>query len=250
MSATRARRSSAAPARAERGRLTALTWALAAAALAAIGWWLLSSPVAAVRGVEVVGYERPDRPELTAALAQAASEGNLVRLPTGALREAAAAFPWVAEIDIQRDWPAGVTVVVTPAEPVAAATTKRGRGVFVDASGTVLGRAPARPGLARLRLPGGAPAAGGEVAARVAPALAFVVALGDDPLARRVRGLRLERGQLVGSLAGSGALVIGRPDSLEAKALALAAVINHLSFEEQRAVAYVDVTVPDHPVVG
>lgn len=245
----RPRRRTAARAR-ERCQLTALNWALAAAAVLAVGWWLVTSPVAAVREVEVVGYERPDRAALASALGEAAAEGNLVRLPVGAIREAAAAFPWVAEVDVQRNWPAGVSVVITPAEPVAVATSKRGRGVLVDASGTVLGRAPERPGMARLRLPGGAPRAGGMLGTKLAPALAFVVALDDDPLARRLRGLRIERGSLIGSIAGSGDLVVGRPEHLDAKALALAAVLNRLSFEEQRALRYVDVTVPEHPATG
>ena len=80
---------------------------LGALAALALLWWLANGPMLAVGDVTVRGYDRPDRDALVAAIDEAASDGTMVSPPVDEIRDAAAAFPWVASVSVQRDWPRG-----------------------------------------------------------------------------------------------------------------------------------------------
>jgi hypothetical protein len=246
----RERRRQVARARARRRR-TALLVALGAAAGIAVLWWLLTGPVTAVQGVRVAGYDRDDRDDLAAALGAAASGGSMISPPVDDLRAAAARFPWVESISVRRDLPRMLAVVVEQAEPAAVAVPAAGAPVLVTASGRVLGPAAERnPGLGWLRLDAEPPAPGGTLPGESRAAAAFLAAA-PPAAASRVRALRREEGGvLVAELRGGPELRLGRPERLEAKAVALGIVLDHLSEEEERAAAYLDLSAPERPALG
>jgi cell division protein FtsQ len=232
-----------------RRRRTALLAVLGLAAGAALLWWLATGPLLAVSGVSVSGYDREDRPALEAALAEAASEGTVLRPPVTAMRLAAARFPWVASVSVERDWPRGVSVQVAEAEPVAVAASGEG-AVLVSEAGRVLGPVSGRAGLGWLRLSQAPPAPGYALPDEGLAPLAFVAAAGPE-VGRRVRALRVdERGLLTGRLADGPELRLGGPERLAAKATALGLVLARLTPEEERAAAYVELSVPERPAVG
>lgn len=232
-----------------RRRRTSLLLAVGVAAGAVLLWWLATGPLLAVSGVSVSGYDRDDRPALEAALAEAAADGTVLRPPVTAMRLAAARFPWVASVSVERDWPRGVSVQVVQAEPVAVAASAEG-AVLVSEAGRVLGPVSGKPGLGWLRLGQAPPAAGYALPEDARAALGFVAAA-DPEVGARVRALRVdERGLLTGRLAGGPELRLGRPERLGAKAIALGLVLARLTPEEERAAAYVELSVPERPAVG
>ena len=192
--AVAARRRRIARARGRRRRIAVLLGVAGLASLALL-WWLAHGPLLAVSGVKVRGYDRDDRAALVAAIDEAASSGTMVSPPTDAIRAAAAAFPWVASVSVQRDWPRGVTVDVTPARPVAVAAGPDGAAAVVSEAGRVLGPVPQEAGLGWLRLPAAPPAAGYALGEGDRAGLAFLAAAPPEA-ARRVRqlGVRRERG--------------------------------------------------------
>lgn len=248
--AMRERRRRVARARARRRR-TALLVALGTAAGIAVLWWLLTGPLTAVQGVRVAGYDRDDRDDLAAALDAAASGGSMVSPPLDDLRAAAARFPWVESISVARDLPRMLSVTVRQAEPAAVAVAPGAEPVLVTASGRVLGPAAERnPGLGWLRLDEDPPAPGGTLPGEPRAAAAFLAAA-PSAAAGRVRALRPgDGGVLVADLRGGPELRLGRPERLGAKAAALGIVLDHLSEEEERAAAYLDLSVPERPALG
>jgi cell division septal protein FtsQ len=243
-----ARRRQIARARSRRRRVSLLT-VLGVAAAVAVLWWALSGPLTAIRSVEVTGYDRPDQGELQRALRAAADEGSMLRLPTGALRAAAQPFPWVGEVSVARDWPAGVRVAVTPARPVAVVTGPGADPVLVTGDGRVLGPAGKEPRLARIGVREEVPPYGGRLGADARAALQL--AAGVEPgVARRLRELRMAEGQLLGRLVDGPELRLGGPGRMVAKATALGLVLNQLSAEDEAAAEYIDLTLPERPAVG
>jgi cell division protein FtsQ len=225
---------------------------LAAAALAALGllWWLAQGPLLAVSGVKVRGYDRGDRAALVAAIDDAASGGTMVSPPADEIRAAAAAFPWVASVSVQRDWPRRVTVDVTMARPVAVAAGPDGRAALVSDAGRVLGPVPEAAGLGWLRLPAPPPPAGYALGEGDRAGLAFLAA-SPPAAARRVRQLGVdEAGALSGRIDGGPVLRLGRPDDLAAKARALALVLAQVPAEDLDAATYIDLRAPVRPAIG
>ena len=227
-----------------------LVRALVLGALLLSAWWLLNSPVFAFGGVQVDGYDGADKTQLEVALRNAAGEGNLFQLPRDEIKSAAGRFPEVGDVAVTRQWPRSLRITVIPARPVAALVSQKGQSKLVSAQGRVIGPAPAKHRLPRLFMAGPTPKAGSSVPKGVAPALAFVRELPPE-VASRVRALRLAKNtRLEGRIAGSGLLIVGRPERPRARAAALTAVINNLSDEDQAAARYVDITVPERPAVG
>lgn len=237
-------------ARAEgRRRRSRVVTLLGAAAVLALAWWALTGPLVAVRGVNLVGYDRADRPELDLALRAAAESGSMLRVPVQALRGATQPFPWVGSVTVSRDWPAGVTVAVTPAEPVAALATPGGEAVLVSARGRVLGPAPTDHELAQVAIRA-APPAPGRPTPRAARGAVQLAAASPPEVRVRLRELRAGEGVLVGRLTDGPRLRLGGPERMVAKALALEAVLNQLSPADERRAAYIDLSVPERPAVG
>ena len=244
-----ARRRRIARARGRQRRLTALVGLGALAALALL-WWLAQGPLLAVEHVTVRGYDRPDRDALVAAIEKAASGGTMVSPPVDDVRAAAAAFPWVASVSVQRDWPRGVTVDVDTARAVAIAAAARGDAALVAESGRVLGPVPDDAGLGWLRVPAPPPLAGYALPDADRAALAFLAAL-PPQASRRVRRLGMDAtGALSGRIDGGPSLRLGRPEHLAAKARALGLVLAQVPSEDVSSAAYIDLRVPKRPAIG
>ena len=122
--------------------------------------------------------------------------------------------------------------------------------MLVTADGRVLGPAPARGGLARVRLSGPAPPEGARITEADARLSLQLVRALPAALSGRLRELRVEGGQLLGSLAGGPQLRLGPPDDIAVKAQALTVVLDHLTPDEERTATYLDVSVPERPALG
>jgi cell division septal protein FtsQ len=245
-----ARRRSIMGARARRRR-TVVLGVLAGLATLGAGYWALTGPPAAIRHLSVTGYSRKDAKALDWAARVAASSGTMVSLPTGRIREALAAFPWVASVEVRRDWPWGIVVAVRQARPAAVIVPSRGQRMLVTASGRVLGAAPPRPGLPRIRMDGPPPATGRALtSAAVRAPLAFLAPLPKE-IARRVRRLGFDKKGLLGArLQGGPELRLGAPELLHEKARALVAIMHYLPASQASSVSYLDLTVPQNAAAG
>lgn len=222
----------------------------AALGCAFAGWWLATGPVLAVRDVRIRGYDRGDAPQLREALADAAGRGgSLIVPPVGSIRRTAVRFPWVADVVVHRDLPAGLTVQIVPAAPAAVLVPARGGPVLVSPAGLVMGPAGARDGLARIRVRGEAPAVGARVPAAARAPLTFALAL-DPSVSGRVRGLALARGAVTGRLASGPELRLGPPVQMRAKAMALEAIVRGVRPSDVARAGYVELSEPDHPALG
>jgi len=131
----------------QRRRLSRATVALIAVGvalvLAAAAWVLLVSSVFGVSHVQVQGNVRVEQADVVAA-AKIPGGTPLARLDTAAVAARVASIPAVAGVDVRRDWPRGVTIVVR--ERVAAAVRERGTGfVLVDRTGVVFDQVDKRP---------------------------------------------------------------------------------------------------------
>lgn len=222
---------------------------LGTAAAVMLLYWLATGPLLAVHGVSLRGYDRPDAAELQAALERAGETGTVISPPTGRVRAAAAAFPWVESLTVSRSWPRGLTVSIEQAEPLAVAAAG-GQAVVVSDSGRVLEAREGDVGLGWIRLGEAPPAPGGRLAADQAALLGFLGAA-EPAVARRVRALQLGRdGMVTGRLDGGPELRLGPPERMEAKAVALGLVLKSLSPDEEAAATYITLVAPENPAVG
>jgi len=216
----------------------------------ALLWWLANGPLLAVSGVSLRGYDREDRAALVAAIDAAASGGTVLAPPVAEVRAAAAAFPWVASVAVQRDWPRGLTVDVEVARPAAAVAARSGEPALVSAAGRVLGPVPEGAGVGWLRLSRPPPAAGYALPEAERGGLAFLAAAAPE-VARRVRELGAEAtGALSGRIDGGPELRLGRAERMRAKARALALVLAAVPADELAQAAYIDLRIPARPVIG
>ena len=236
----------------DRGRRRRSALLLGAGLLAALAlmWWLAHGPLLAVGNVTLRGYDRQDRAALLQAIDSAAADGTVVSPPVDGIRSAAAAFPWVASVAVQRDWPRALAVEVTMARPVAVAAVAGAEPALVSESGRVLGPVPEGAGLGWLRATGPPPAAGYALPDADRAALSFLAAAPPEA-ARRVRQLGLDQaGTLAGRIDGGPALRLGRPEALAAKARALALVLSQVPAQELAAATYIDLRIPRRPAIG
>jgi|GEM_PF-2689372 len=214
-----------------------------------LGHWLATGPVLTARGVHVAGYDRADAAQLDAALEAAAGRGgSLLAPPVGAMRRAAVRFPWVADIVVRRDLPAGLAVQVIPAEPAAIAVPPEGAPAFVSRAGLVMGPAGDARGLPRLRLAGPVPPPGAALPRGARAPLAFVLAL-EPEVAGRIRALRVEGGRVLGRY-GRVEVRLGAPVQMAAKAAALEAVVAGVAPGEVAVADYIELSEPLHPALG
>lgn len=242
------RRRAIARARGRRRRSGALLL-LGTAAAVALVYWLATGPLLAVHDVRMRGYEREDRGELLAALTAAAGEGTILSPAVAEMRRAADAYPWVESIAVARTWPRGLKVEVTQARPLAVAAFGD-RSVLVAAGGRVLADREGAPGLGWMRLAAEPPPAGARLPEGARAALGFLAAA-DPEVAARVRALTPARdGVVTGRLARGPELRLGPPERLPAKAAALGLVLAELTPAEQRSASYIDLTFPERPAVG
>lgn len=221
-----------------------------AAVLLAIAVMLLvveRSPLVALAEVRITGTEVLD-PADVMATANLPLGTSLLRLPLAAVRDRVEALPRVRDAEVVRVDP--VTVEIRVTERVPTLEARRGdQAVVVDDDGIVMARG-AVDGLSVVVVRDGPLPAPGESVA-VNPALANAVAFDHDlpgPTRSLVRAIRAEgedRAVLV--LRDDVRVEVGRAEDVEAKARALAAVLEDL---DGREVVSIDVRAPAAPIVN
>jgi hypothetical protein len=226
-----------------RAVVAAIVVALAAGLYA---FWLRDSSLVAVEDVTVTGLSSRDADRVRVALASTAETMTTLHFDERRLEEAAAAFPVVARIEAEPDFPGGATIHVVEHRPAAIAVAD-GRRQPIAGDGSVLAGMPVEGDLPTIDLavampqrqlgPGAA-----RDAARVAGAAPAVIARRVDTLSREggARGV-------VAQLEDGTELLFGAPERLVAK---WAAAIRVLADEEAGGAAYLDVRIPERPVAG
>lgn len=221
---------------------------LAGAALLGAGYqfWFRDSSLVRVEQATVEGLTTKDAPEIRRSLIAAASDMTTLHVRPEALERAVVAYPAVQSVEAVADFPHSLRVSVVEQSPAAVLAVRGERDTPVAADGTLLdGLRPERalpelsvtaaPAGERLRDPGALPAL------RVAEAA-------PEALAGRVR-LTAERrgGALVVTLRDGPEIVFGDASRAAAKWAAAASALREPA---AAGVRYVDVRLPERPVVG
>jgi cell division protein FtsQ len=253
-----------------RRRLKFLCTLLAVAVLAATGIGITHSWLLAVHHVEVSGTAHISRAEVIAAAG--VRDGDLmVDIHPGRLASRLDGLPWVASAAVSRHWPTTVQIRITERVPVALIPSQPGQVAVVDGTGRVLavGPAPGGPPALPVSDPAGAGAAAGRRLptivgldpaggpgssladdGRLQGALALIAALaanGPPSLRDRISTVSVAPdGQLSATLAPAITLRLGPSEQLEAKLLALGALVQQVDL---KGVTSIDVRVPDSPVL-
>jgi len=211
---------------------------LAAVLVAALtgGWFAVrDAPFVAVERVSVRGATGPDADAVRRALTDAAKRMTTLHVDGGTLHDAVARYPTVADVEVDRDLPNGLTLRVRE-RPTVAAVVVGGKRTPMAADGDVLEGARASR-----HLPTVAPS--GRSRARVIAMLAAAPA----PLLRRARRAYLGPNGLTLAMREGPTLYFGRGDRLAAKWASAARVLAHPDSEGAR---YVDVRVPERAAAG
>jgi cell division protein FtsQ len=205
------------------------------------GTFLLArqSSLVEVRQVTVTGLTGPEGPEVRRRLTAAAREMTTLAVDDDELREVAARFPVVEDVEAEPDLPHGLRITVRERTPVAVVGS-----TLVAGDGRLLRGAPARP-LPTVRT--GAPAAGSRLTDPRALAIVGVLAGAPRPLLSRIATADAGRGGIVFALRDGPQLRFGAPERPRAKWAAAAAV---LADETSRGATYVDVRLPERPAAG
>lgn len=232
-----------------RRRRTALLGLVAGSALVAGVWWLGTGPVLSVTSVEISGYRQPDQATIARTVQIAARHGTMLKLPTVSVREALSRYPWVRDVSVHHNWLRGIDVRIVQATPAAIAVTGDGRRLVVSTDGRVLGQDTKERPLPVYRV---ASLTVGEWLRGPAQRGPFEFLTAMSPqTGRQVKDLRLERGVVIGRLAGGTELKLGPPRQLWAKGRAVEAVLESPKIAEQLAKAgYLDVSAPKQPTLG
>jgi cell division protein FtsQ len=215
-------------------RATVALLLLGTAVVVGVGaWLLLVSSLFGVAHVQVLGVDRVDRTELVKAAAIV--DGTpLARLDTRGVAGRIERIPAVRSVEVRRDWPRGVTVVVH--ERVPAAVRERGTGfVLVDRTGVVFGQVADRPRDLPLV---SAPVSAGAPALRAALDALDAVPLSIRAQVRSVRAASVDEVTL--QLTRGRSVVWGDPGLGRRKGQVLAVLLT------RKARVY-DVSVPDAP---
>jgi cell division protein FtsQ len=221
-----------------------LRLALTVTIVAVIGWALLASPLLGVSSVQVDGVATLPAGQVRDA-AGIDPGTPLLRVDVGAAEARVAQLPQVRSVEVTRGWPH--SVVITVVERVAVAIVgKPGRRALVDAEGvlfdTVTGEGPA--GVVPLEVADPAP---GDPATMAG--LAAVRAL-PDPLRAMVRVATVVSAEDISLTLTDGTVVRwGGPEESEAKAKALAALLDQIAAGGLEPAAAIDVSAPEAVVL-
>lgn len=227
-----------------RRRLIWVVAALAVVVVAALGFWLVRSPLLAVREVTATGAVRSDP------VAVAAAVGVTPGIPTisadaGAVQAVLLRDPWIADAEVIVSWPGSVTINVVERVPLA---VMRGSGesALVASDGTVLEAGDGPP--PHILIAGDVPRAGSAIRSTGFVAAAeFVAGLGPDLRARTELTVRDEGGVVrLSAIVAGHEVILGRPVEMPLKAAALTAILDTGVPDD----AYIDLNAPTRPAVG
>jgi cell division protein FtsQ len=207
-------------------------------------FWLRDSSLVAVTQVKVAGAEGPEAAAVTNLLKHDAKGMSTLNADEAKLTEAVAGFPTVAGIDVETNFPHGMTVTVDSRPPVVLVDVA-GHKTPVAGDGTVLtgvdkGRTEL-PVIKLDRMPAGAKVTG--------DALAESIVLGGapDPLRSLIDRVRFKGEQgVVVTLAGL-PVIFGTSEKVQEKWTALSATLADPSLS---SLSYLDVRVPERPAAG
>jgi cell division protein FtsQ len=219
---------------------------LAAAVLVvgAVVWLLLASPVLGVSTVQVDGVTTlpADQVRETAGIEPGTP---LLRVDVDAARERVARLPQVASVEVTRGWPRTVVVTVVERVPIAIVGTP-GRRSLVDAEGVLFDTVTGEPPAGVVPLQVAAPGPGDPA---TMAGLAAVEALPGD-LRRQVTSAAATTAEDVSLTLADGTLVRwGGPEQSDAKATALAALLEQLADGDLEPAATIDVSTPEAVVL-
>jgi cell division protein FtsQ len=187
--------------------------------LLALAWLLLLSSWLTVDRVAVVGTERLTSQQVVDA-AGTVRGTPLARVDTGAVAREVRGLAPVAEVEVQRDWPSTLRLVVTERTPVATVATPTGVRLLDDAGVPFAEEPVAPPGLPALEV-----ARPGPEDLETRAALAVLLDL-PEPLRAQVAVVRASSASGVTLGLGDGRTVVwGRPGDTATKAAALEALL-------------------------
>jgi cell division protein FtsQ len=220
--------------------------AAAATLLALTGAYFFArdSSMFEIRKVTVAGVSGPDAPKVESLLRQSARDMTTLNADAGELRKAAAAYPTVKAVEIDRDLPNAVTLTVHENRPVATVESS-GRKVPLAADGRLLNGATAPENLPELEVD---QPSGSRIRDRRGRQLVALVAAAPEPLRRRALDAQLSKDTgLTLTLDRGPALYFGDAADLPAKWKAAARVLADPTAE---GATYIDVRVPERAAAG
>jgi cell division protein FtsQ len=221
--------------------------AAAAVAVVLVGGYLVffrNSSLFAIEEVEVVGVTA-NQERISAALSRAAEDMTTLHVRDDDLRKAVAAFPTVATLTTDTDFPHGLKIEVTERLPIATAQVE-GEQTPISADGYPLTGIDFDP----KQLPGldADPAEDGRLGPE-GTAQAAILGAAPEELRLRLKEATwdLDRGGVVVDLDGAPELRFGEGDRASDK---WQAVVTVLADPDLGSPGYVDVSVPGRPVSG
>jgi cell division protein FtsQ len=220
--------------------------AAAALVLALTGGYFFArdSTLFEIREVAVHGASGPDAPKVETLLRQAARDMTTLNVDAAELREAAASYPTVKSVQVDRDLPHGVKLTVNEKRPVAIVETG-GRKIPLAADGRLLNGATPPEDLPRLNIDG---VAGTRVSDKGGRKLVALVAAAPVALRKRAETAELSGDTGLTLKMDQGPdLYFGTAEDLQAKWKAAARVLADPTAE---GATYIDVRVPERAAAG
>jgi cell division protein FtsQ len=206
--------------------------------------WFRDSSLVRVRDVFITGVQTGDSNRIRAALKSAAADMTTLNVREDALRTAVAAYPSVARLEVDADFPHKLTIVVVEHVPVAAIEID-GRPVPVAGSGLVLRGARGGDALPLVKLERAG--TGEKVTEGSALASLTLLAAAPPELRPRLdRAFHDKRGLVVATRQGP-ELVFGTPERARAKWVAAARV---LADPTAAGAVYLDLRIPERVAAG
>jgi cell division protein FtsQ len=207
--------------------------------------WLRDSSLVAVNEVEVSGLTSKDGPRIQATLETVAEDMTTLHVRVDELEAAAAEFPIVASIHVERDFPHGLRIEVTERRPVGLVSVD-GVPLPVASDGTVLTGLRPPDGLPLLRME--KPASDGRVSdPRTLRALLVAGAAPAGVPQRIERVIEGPEQGIVVELRDGPEIVFGDADYAAEK---WTAAMRVLADADAAGATYIDVRLPERPVAG
>jgi cell division protein FtsQ len=220
---------------------------VAAAGAAGYFLWLRDSSLVAVTDVEVAGVTSGDPERIVGELTRLAEQQTTLHVDADRIARAAEAFPTVKAVSVDANFPHGMRIEVTERPPALVVETDAER-VAAAADGTLLAgvAVPDDGQLPTLEVGGLSPSARKLEGQPLDQAL--ILGAAPEPLKPLVHAVEFDRDHGVEvTLRGGIPVRFGRGSGAEEKWAAAAAV---LASPKVDALTYLDVRVPERPVVG